>query len=129
LEQPQPVFLGPSAACFCERPIVNTEKGRMSVDATEPRIAKIDLHGHRPRDFVGLPMAAIVEQAWEMGAGKLRFIHGHGRTRGKSPGFYNTKTGWLGLRIRRELRRNRSNGGGRLGHMLTTCSIRSNDEQ
>ncbi|HEY5066604.1 MAG TPA: hypothetical protein VIJ04_17495, partial [Xanthobacteraceae bacterium] len=62
----------------------------MSVDAVEPRLAKIDLHGYRPRDFVGPPMANIVEQAWEMGADKLRFIHGHGRARGKSPGFYNT---------------------------------------
>jgi hypothetical protein len=79
----------------------------MSRDAAEPRIAKIDLHGYRPRDFVGPPMTAIVEQAWDMGADKLRFIHGHGRARGKSPGFYNTRTGWLGLRIRRELRRNR----------------------
>ena len=80
----------------------------MSVEAAEPRIARIDLHGYRPRDFVGQPMTAIVEQAWEMGADKLRFIHGHGRARGKSPGFYNTKTGWLGLRIRRELRHNPS---------------------
>ena len=80
----------------------------MSADAMEARIAKIDLHGYRPRDFVGPPMATIVEQAWDMGADKLRFIHGHGRARGKSPGFYNTKTGWLGLRIRRELRRNRA---------------------
>jgi hypothetical protein len=80
----------------------------MSVDAVEPRLAKIDLHGYRPRDFVGPPMTTIVEQAWDMGADKLRFIHGHGRARGKSPGFYNTKTGWLGLRIRRELRRNRA---------------------
>lgn len=77
-------------------------------DDAEPRLAKIDLHGYRPRDFVGQPMTTIVEQAWEMGADKLRFIHGHGRARGKSPGFYNTKTGWLGLRIRRELRRNPS---------------------
>jgi hypothetical protein len=31
-------------------------------------------------------------------------IHGHGRNRGKSPGFVNTNTGYFGLRIRRALR-------------------------
>lgn len=80
----------------------------MTTDAAEPLIAKVDLHGYRPRDFIGPPMAAIIEQAWEMGADRIRFIHGHGRARGKSPGFYNTKTGWLGLRIRRRLRRDQS---------------------
>ena len=81
----------------------------MSVDAAEPRIARIDLHGYRPRDFVGAPMATIVEQAWDMGADKLRAsFTGMAGARGKSPGFYNTKTGWLGLRIRRELRHNRA---------------------
>ncbi len=79
----------------------------MSVVAPIPLLAKIDLHGYRPADFIGLPMAAIVQQAWEMGAARLRFVHGHGRARGKSPGFYNTHTGWFGLRIRRELRHNR----------------------
>jgi len=80
----------------------------MSEEIAQPLTAKIDLHGYRPRDFIGPPMAAIVEQAWEMGADKLRFIHGHGRARGKSPGFYNTKTSWFGLRIRRALRHDRS---------------------
>ena len=69
-------------------------------------IVKIDLHGFHPSDFVGPPMAMIVEQAWEMGAGRLRFVHGHARGRGISPGFYNTKTGYFGLRVRRELRHN-----------------------
>lgn len=78
----------------------------MFVDPAGPRITKVDLHGYRPRDFVGAPMAAIVEQARDMRADKPRVIHG--RARGRSPGFYNTKTGWLGLRIRRDLRRNRA---------------------
>ncbi|HTV38383.1 MAG TPA: hypothetical protein VMF12_18285 [Xanthobacteraceae bacterium] len=80
----------------------------MSVDAAEPRTAKIDLHGYHPSAFIGAPMAAIIEQAWEMGADRVRFVHGHARGRGISPGFFNTKTGYFGLRIRRELRHNRS---------------------
>ncbi len=79
----------------------------MSAETPDPLLVKIDLHGYRPRDFFGPPMAAIVQQAWEMGAARLRFVHGHGRARGKSPGFYNTRTGWLGLRIRRALRKDR----------------------
>ena len=49
---------------------------------------------------------SIQQQAWEMGADRIRFVHGHARGRGISPGFYNTKTGYFGLRIRRELRHN-----------------------
>ena len=79
----------------------------MSADAANPVIAKIDLHGYHPSDFIGPPMAKIIEQAWEMGAERLQFIHGHGRGRGISPGFFNTNTGYFGLRIRRELRHNR----------------------
>lgn len=79
----------------------------MSTDAAQPLIARIDLHGYRPADFIGAPMATIVEQAWEMGADRLRFIHGHARGRGIPPGFFNTNTGYFGLRIRRELRHNR----------------------
>jgi hypothetical protein len=69
---------------------------------------RIDLHGHRPSKIVwnGLLMK-IVQQCWEMGESELRLIHGHGRARGKSPGFVNTKTGVFGLAIRRFLRRNR----------------------
>jgi hypothetical protein len=78
----------------------------MSAAAADSFLVKIDLHGFHPRDFVGPPMAKIIEQAWEMGAQRLRFVHGHARGRGISPGFYNTKTGYFGLRIRRELRRN-----------------------
>jgi hypothetical protein len=81
-----------------------TDSPSKSTDPPTPLLAKIDLHGYRPADFVGPPMAAMIEQAWQMGAAKMRFIHGHGRGRGKSPGFYNTHTGYLGLRIRRALR-------------------------
>ena len=80
----------------------------MTAETPDPLLAKIDLHGYRPRDFIGQPMATVVQQAWEMGAERLRFVHGHGRARGKSPGFYNTRTGWLGLRIRRVLRHDRA---------------------
>jgi len=75
-------------------------------DDLNPLMVKIDLHGYHPSDFVGLPMHAIIEQAWEMGADRIRFVHGHARARGISPGFFNTKTGYFGLRIRRELRHN-----------------------
>lgn len=71
-------------------------------------LVKVDLHGYRPREIIGEPLATLLQQAWEMGAEKMRFIHGHGRARGKSPGFYNTRTGWLGLRVRRQLRHDRA---------------------
>ena len=71
----------------------------------------VDLHGYYPIDITGYPYATkgsplsrIIEQASEMGAGRIRFIHGHGRGRGLSPGFVNTNTGYFGLQIRRELR-------------------------
>ena len=69
---------------------------------------KIDLHGYRPSEIVwnGV-LHTIVQQAWEMGETELRFVHGHGRARGKKPGFFNTRTGVFGLAIRRVLRRNR----------------------
>jgi len=72
---------------------------------------QIDLHGYHPRDIKGAPLATILEQAWQMGAPRVRFIHGHGRARGKrnmSRGFYRTNTGYFGLSIRRALRRNRA---------------------
>jgi DNA-nicking Smr family endonuclease len=49
---------------------------------------EIDLHGYHPRQIVwnGL-LATIVQQTWEMGETYLRLIHGHGRHRGRSPGF------------------------------------------
>jgi hypothetical protein len=52
-------------------------------------------------------MAQIIEQAWEIGAERICFIHGHGRARGISPGFVNTNTGYFGLCVRRELRSNK----------------------
>ena len=71
---------------------------------------QIDLHGYHPRDIKGAPLMRILEQAWQMGAPRIRFIHGHGRARGKgdkSRGFYKTNTGYFGLSIRRALRRHR----------------------
>ena len=77
---------------------------------------KIDLHSYRPKDLnlngyrrknpKGDGLARIIQQAWETGAEKLCLIHGHGRSRGKSPGFYNTKTGRFGLAVRWQLRHN-----------------------
>lgn len=64
----------------------------------------IDLHGHHPDDIVGDVLTKIVQQAWETGADRLCLIHGHGRMRGRSPGFYNTKTGYFGLAVRRRFR-------------------------
>jgi hypothetical protein len=72
---------------------------------------EIDLHGYHPDDLEHLDEAKtealltrIVRQTWEMGEPELRLIHGHGRRRGISPGFVNTNTGYLGLRIRSFLR-------------------------
>ena len=62
---------------------------------------EIDLHGYHPDD---IDLTTIVRQAWERGASSLRLIHGHGRWRGRSPGFVNTNTGFFGLRIRFQLR-------------------------
>ena len=69
---------------------------------------RIDLHGYRPSEIAwnGL-LIKIVQQCWEMGETELRLIHGHGRARGKSPGFVNTNTGVFGLAIRRVHRRKR----------------------
>jgi hypothetical protein len=71
---------------------------------------RVDLHGYYPADITGHPYAITgsplcrtIERAWEMGAGSIRFIHGHGRGRGLSPGFVNTNTGHLGVQIRRVL--------------------------
>lgn len=64
----------------------------------------IDLHGYHPRDIVGGVLMKVIEQAWQMNAGAVRIIHGHGRARGRSPGFYNTRTGYFGLAVRRQLR-------------------------
>jgi len=79
----------------------------MAKDPETPAIVKVDLHGYHPSDIVGPPMAKLIEQAWEMGADRICFIHGHGRARGISPGFVNTNTGYFGLCVRRELRSNK----------------------
>jgi len=68
-----------------------------------PAEVPVDLHGYHPDDICGSPLGQMVKQAWEMGAGSIRFIHGHGN-RGISPGFVNTNTGYFGLQIRGELR-------------------------
>jgi len=69
---------------------------------------EIDLHGYHPSDIVGSGVLdKLVQQAWEMGTSHLTLIHGHGRNRGRSPGFYNTNTGYFGLEIRRCLRHDR----------------------
>jgi hypothetical protein len=70
-------------------------------------MTEVDLHGYHPNDICGEPLANICQHVWETGATQLRLIHGHGRGRGISPGFVNTNTGYFGLRIRDQLRRNR----------------------
>lgn len=66
---------------------------------------EIDLHGYHPNDIVGSDvLEKIIQQAWEMGEAELKFIHGHGRGRGISPGRVNTNTGYFGLQIRHALR-------------------------
>lgn len=66
---------------------------------------EIDLHGYHPDD---VDFEDLLKQAWETGASAVKLIHGHGRNRGKSPGFVNTNTGFLGLQVRRFIRNNRS---------------------
>jgi hypothetical protein len=75
---------------------------------------EVDLHGYHPDQICGEARTVdeecggalinIIRQAWEMGAERIRFIHGHGRNRGITPGFVNTNTGYFGLRLRSELR-------------------------
>jgi hypothetical protein len=65
---------------------------------------EFDLHGYYPGDIYGGLLTRIVRQAWEMGAGELVLIHGHGRNRGIVPYFVNTNTGLLGLAVRRTLK-------------------------
>jgi hypothetical protein len=78
----------------------------MKIDLHIYRPKDIDLHGYRPKKSKGDGLAKIIQQAWETGAEKLCLVHGHGRSRGGSPGFYNTKTGRFGLAVRRQLRHN-----------------------
>jgi hypothetical protein len=66
---------------------------------------EIDLHGYHPSQIVGTDvLGKIVQQTWEIGDTYLKLIHGHGRNRGRTPGFVNTNTGYFGLEIRRALR-------------------------
>lgn len=67
------------------------------------RRMEIDLHGFHPRD---LDLEGLLRQVWETGADDVVLVHGHGRSRGKSPGFVNTKTGHFGLCIRATIRGN-----------------------
>jgi hypothetical protein len=67
---------------------------------------EIDLHGYHPEARNGL-LTKILQQAWEMGETDLKLIHGHGRHRGLTPGFVNTNTGFFGLAIREDLRRDK----------------------
>lgn len=69
----------------------------------------IDLHGYHPADVVRCDvLQRVVQQAWEIGEEDLWLIHGHGRKRGRTPGFVNTNTGYFGLEIRRALRHDKS---------------------
>ena len=68
-----------------------------------PPALEIDLHGYHPND---IDAAELVKQAWEMGAKRVRLIHGHGYWRGSSPGFVHTNTGHFGLTVRSTLRHN-----------------------
>jgi hypothetical protein len=66
---------------------------------------EIDLHGYYPRTVQDSDLIAkLVEQAWQAGAAEVRFIHGHGRSRGNPRPFANTNTGLLGLTVRSRLR-------------------------
>jgi hypothetical protein len=54
----------------------------------------------------GNPFQKMIQEAWEMGTRELSFIHGYGR----SGGFVDTNTGWLGLCVRACLRKDESLG-------------------
>jgi hypothetical protein len=69
------------------------------------KVIKMDLHGYHPSEIVQTDvLKKIIQQTWEMGENDVTLIHGHGRIRGISPGFFNTNTGYFGLEIRRALR-------------------------
>src|SRR5579862_59001 len=65
---------------------------------------EFDLHGYHPNSIGSDIFSTILQQAREMGATTVTFIHGHGRSRGNPRPFANTNTGWLGLTVRRALR-------------------------
>jgi hypothetical protein len=76
----------------------------MPVGQNQASEIQVDLHGYHPDDIAGWPLEKIIEQAWQIGADKLRIIHGHGRNRVTAIRGVNTNTGFFGLRIRNELR-------------------------
>lgn len=78
------------------RPIISVQRFLQATHEIE-----IDLHGYHPSQ---IDVHGLIRQAWEVGSASIKFIHGHGRNRGKSPGFVNTNTGYLGLTIRRAIR-------------------------
>jgi hypothetical protein len=64
----------------------------------------VDLHGYHPDQVTGYPLECLIAQAWEMGADRLRLVHGHGRHR-RTAGrpVCGNNSGFLGLRLRNEL--------------------------
>ena len=84
-----------------------------SIPVAEPKmgmikVIKMDLHGYHPSEIVQTDvLKKIIQQTWDMGENYVTLIHGHGRNRGISPGFFNTNTGYFGLEIRRALRRDK----------------------
>jgi hypothetical protein len=72
-------------------------------DQKTVRRMEIDLHGFHPRD---LDLEGLLKQVWETGADDVVLVHGHGRNRGTSRAFVNSKTGHFGLCIRATIRGN-----------------------
>jgi hypothetical protein len=68
-------------------------------------MCEFDFHGFRVMEITDTCLIGdIIQQCWEMGETQVKFIHGHGRNRGISPGFLNTNTGRLGVAVRSQLR-------------------------
>lgn len=65
----------------------------------------VDLHGFHPDEITGWPLESLLQQAFEMGADRLRLVHGHGRDRPTGIRVTGFNTGFLGIRIRQELDR------------------------
>ena len=65
----------------------------------------VDLHGYHPDQVTCFPLENLIEQAWEIGVDRLRFVHGHGRRRPTGIRVTSFNTGFLGIRIRQELAR------------------------
>jgi hypothetical protein len=65
----------------------------------------VDLHGYQPQTVEENDLILdSIKQAWEMAKDSVVFVHGHARRRASQRPFANTKTGYLGLRIRGILR-------------------------